>query len=283
MPIKDEELKQFVSEYLDIDTDNVESFDALKGSFESTFARKEVYRNELLKDESFVKPLIGKRIGTIETKIKQLSKDKLGLEFEAGELKDKSIEEILELSAEKYKAKSDSEIAEIKKNFTSKPDEIIKEWEQKLTIAKEEANNWKNEATKVKTEHETFLSNLEQAEKQRKVNENLNKAYSSIKFAPEANELTIEGFKSKVSSEVKFDFDESGNFITFDKEGKTLFNPKKSGVAYTAEDYLKEKAIEHKIYQLNPDGGRRQEQQRGQQEHQAPANPTKLMNPRAIV
>ena len=87
MPIKEEELKQFVSEYLDINVDSIESLESLKETFGSSFARKDVYKSELSKDPSFINPLIGKRLGTIETKIKQAAKDKLSLEFDAGVLR----------------------------------------------------------------------------------------------------------------------------------------------------------------------------------------------------
>lgn len=252
MPIKEEEIKSFVSEYLDIDIESVEDLESLKSKFASDYARKETFKNELAKDPNFVNPLIGKRLGTIETKLKQTAKDKLGLEFDAGEFKDKTIEDILELTADKFKGKYTNDIEDLKRKFTSDPSEITKEWEEKLKISKQEVENWKNEATKASQEFESFKQTLEVEKKSRALKENLDKAFSSIKFAPEASELVIEGFKTKVLGEVKFDFDENNNFTTFDKEGKTLFNPKKHGQPYSPEEYLKDKAIEYKVYQLNP-------------------------------
>lgn len=259
MPIKEEEVKLFVSEYLDIDIEKVDSLDNLKETFAEAFARKETFKAELAKDSSFINPLIGKRLGSIETKLKQTAKDKLGIEFEAGDFKDKSIEDILELTADKYKTKHETALQEVKSKFTTDPSELTKEWEEKLKLAKEEVNNWKQETTKIGSEFEQFKNNLQVEQKQKQLREGLDKAFSSIKFAPEANELVIEGFKTKVMSEVKFDFDENNNFSTFDKDGKTLFNPKKHGQPYTPEDYLKDKAIEYKVYQMNGDGGKRQE------------------------
>lgn len=283
MPIENEDLKNFVTEYLDIDPDKLENVDKLKDEFATIYARKETYKAELAKDASFTTPLIGKRLGSIETKVKQLAKDKLGLEFDSGDFKDKTIEDILDLSTDKFKSKYESDIAEVKKNITSTPDEIVKEWEKKLQIEKEEKENWKSQASKAVEEKENFIKDLEVKEKTRKVNENLSLAFKSVEFAPEANELTIEGFRSKVLSEVKFDFDESGNFITFDKEGKTIFNPKKNGVAYSASEYLKDKAIENKIYKINSDGGRKVEQQPviGQVDVSTNAANQKVLNPRA--
>lgn len=259
MPIKEEELKLFVSEYLDMDIDKVDSLDNLKETFAEAFARKETFKAELSKDSSFINPLIGKRLGSIETKLKQTAKDKLGIEFEAGDFKDKSIEDILELTADKYKTKHETALQEVKSKFTTDPSELTKEWEEKLKLAKEEVNNWKQETTKIGNEFEQFKNNLQIEQKQRQLKDGLEKAFSSIKFAPEANELVIEGFKTKVLNEVKFDFDENNNFSTFDKDGKTLFNPKKHGQPYTPEDYLKDKAIEYKVYQMNGDGGKKQE------------------------
>lgn len=262
MPIKEEEVKLFVSEYLDIDIDKLDSLDNLKQTFADAYARKETFKAELAKDSNFITPLIGKRLGSIETKLKQTAKEKLGIEFDAGDFKDKSIEDILELTADKYKSKHESALQEIKSKFTTDPSELSREWEEKLKLAKEEVNNWKQETAKIGSEFEQFKQNIQLEQKQKQLKDGLDKAFGSIKFAPEVNELVIEGFKTKVLSEVKFDFDENNNFSTFDKDGKTLFNPKKHGQPYTPEDYLKDKAIEYKVYQINGDGGKRQEPNR---------------------
>jgi predicted phage tail protein len=256
MPIKQEELELFISEYLDIDVNSVESLDKLKDSFATSYARKDVYKSELSKDPSFVNPLIGKRLGAIETKLKQTAKESLGVEFNDGEFKDKSIEDILELTANKYKTKHETALQELKSKFKSDPSELTKEWEEKLKLAKEEANNWREENTKIRGEFDQYKTNIQVEKEQIRLKDNLDKAFGSIKFAPEANELVIEGFKTKVMNEVKFGFDENNNFSTFDKDGKTIFNPKKHGQPYSPEEYLKDKAIEYKVYQLNNDGGK---------------------------
>lgn len=254
MPIKAEELKSF-TDYLDINLDEVESIDQLKQKFEENFGRKELIKAELAKDESFIAPIIGKRFGSLDTKIRQYAKDDLGLEFDAGELKDKKVEEVLDLTIKKAKTKFESEIAELKKNIVSDPSELTKEWEQKVKILQSENENWKSQAEKANQEFETFKNTLAQRQREEKLNHSLESAFKSVKFAPEVSELTIEGFKSKILGEVKFDFDEKENFSIFDKEGKTIFRPNKNGVPYTPEDYIKDKALEHKILQVNGGGG----------------------------
>lgn len=285
MPIKEEEIKSFVQEYLDIDTEGVDDLESLKSKFANDYARKETFKNELSKDPNFINPLIGKRLGSIETKLKQTAKDKLGLEFDAGEFKDKTIEDILELTADKFKGKYTKDIEDLKSKFTSDPSEITREFEEKLKLTKQEVENWKSEATKASQEFEQFKTTLQVEQKQRALKENLDKAFSSIKFAPEANELVIEGFKTKVLNEVKFDFDENNNFTTFDKEGKTLFNPKKHGQPYTPEEYLKDKAIEFKVYQINPSGGNPNPNNRTVS--QPPVNdgsvPKRMIHPSALI
>lgn len=284
MPIKEEEIKSFVQEYLDIDTEGVDDLESLKSKFANDYARKETFKSELSKDPNFINPLIGKRLGSIETKLKQTAKDKLGLEFDAGEFKDKTIEDILELTADKFKGKYTKDIEDLKSKFTSDPSELTKEWEEKLKLTKQEVENWKSEATKASQEFEQFKTTLQVEQKQRALKDNLDKAFGSIKFAPEANELVIEGFKTKVLNEVKFDFDENNNFTTFDKEGKTLFNPKKHGQPYTPEEYLKDKAIEYKVYQMNPSGGNQPQTRVVSQ----PANngseaPKRMIHPSALI
>jgi hypothetical protein len=285
MLIKEEEVKLFISEYLDIDIEKVESLDNLKESFATAYARKETYKAELSKDPNFINPLIGKRLGSIETKLKQTAKDKLGIEFDAGDFKDKSIEDILELTADKYKSKHETALQEVKSKFTTDPSELTKEWEEKVKLAKQEVDNWKQETTKVSGEFEQFKTSIQVEKEQGRLKDNLDKAFGSIKFAPEVNELVVEGFKTKVMNEVKFGFDENNNFSTFDKDGKTIFNPKKSGQPYTPEEYLKDKAIEYKVYQLNSDGGNRQNQQKvvtDSDNAQGTSTPKRIVHPSAL-
>jgi len=285
MPIKEEEIKSFVQEYLDIDTEGVDDLESLKSKFANDYARKETFKSELSKDPNFINPLIGKRLGSIETKLKQTAKDKLGLEFDAGEFKDKTIEDILELTADKFKGKYTKDIEDLKSKFTTDPSEVTKDYEEKLKLSKQEIENWKNEATKASQEFEQFKQTLQVEQKQRALKDNLDKAFGSIKFSPEANELVIEGFKTKVLNEVKFDFDENNNFTTFDKEGKTLFNPKKHGQPYTPEEYLKDKAIEYKVYQINPNAGQTNPTRATSQPNNQGSNeaPKRMIHPSALI
>ena len=275
MAIKEEELKEFMS-YLDIDLESVESLDSLKTSFSTEFARKEVYKQELAKDNSFINPLIGKRLGSIETKLKQSAKDELGLEFDAGDFKDKGIEDILDLVTKKAKVK----IEESKVGANPDIKIIEDKYKAQLHTYKEEVDNYKNQLGTVATEFETFKTNLVVEAKQRKLNDSIETTFGGIKFAPEADELRKEGFRSKVMNQVKFDFDDEGKFSIFDKEGKTLFNPKKNGVPYSPEEYLKDQAIEHKIFQLNTDGGRKVEAPTRMQPDN-PVPPTRFIHPSA--
>lgn len=283
MPIKEEELKQFVSEYLDINVDSIESLDNLKETFGSSFARKDVYKSELAKDPSFINPLIGKRLGTIETKIKQAAKDKLALEFDAGDFKDKSVEDLLDLVTDKAKGKFEKELGDMRSKVTGDSSEIETKFQEQLKLLREEATNWKTQAANANQEFESFKTGLIVKEKQQKLNSNLEKAFNSVKYAPEADELRKEGFKTKIMSDVKFDFDENDNFSIFDKEGKTLFHPNKAGVQYSPEDYLRDKAIEYKIYQMNPDGGKQTNQRVvTQAEASAPEGPRgRMIHPSA--
>jgi hypothetical protein len=148
----------------------------------------------------------------------------------------------------------------MRSKVTGDSSEIETKYQEQLKLLREEASNWKNQATNANQEFESFKTGLVVKEKQQKLNSNLEKAFNSVKYAPEADELRKEGFKTKIMSDVKFDFDENDNFSIFDKEGKTLFHPNKAGVQYSPEDYLRDKAIEYKIYQMNPDGGRQTNQ-----------------------
>lgn len=256
MPIKAEEALSFISEYLDIQTDKVESIDQLRDQFGLVFARKDTYKSELLKDPTVVSAIAGKALGSITTKIKQLGKNEFGIEFEESETKDKTPEEIASIVVAKAKTKYESELNDIKSKFPKDSSELEKEWQAKLAQANQNIEQWKSQASTAMQEYENYKGQIELEKKSTKRNQAMQEAFGSVKFAPEANELIIEGFKSKINSEYKFDFDDQGNFTTFDKEGKVVFNPKKHDIPYSPAELLKDKAIELKIYQINEGGGR---------------------------
>lgn len=256
MPIKAEEALSFLSEYLDIQTDKVESIDQLRDQFGQVFARKDTYKQELLKDPSVVSSIAGKALGSISTKIKQLGKNEFGIEFEESETKDKTPEELAQIVVAKAKTKYETELNDIKSKFPKDASELEKEWQAKLMQANQNVEQWKTQASTAMQEFESFKSQVEQEKTNFKRNQAMQEAFGSVKFAPEANELVIEGFKAKINSEYKFDFDDQGNFTTFDKDGKVVFNPKKHDIPYSPAELLKDKAIELKIYQINEGGGR---------------------------
>lgn len=281
MPIEDKELKAFVSEFLDIDVEKVEDLDSLKTNFSEVFARKDTYKSELLADKTFLGSINGKAIGSITTKIKKIAKEDLGLELDATEVNDKTPEEIFATIASKTKGKYEGEITELKKKFTTEPNELVKEWEDKFKIKAQEADQWKNQASQIGNDFETFKTTIAETQKQKERSDKFNEVFGKVEFGSE-NELIKEGFKTKVLQEVKFDFDENKNFVTFDKEGKVLLNPKKSGQVYDASEYLKDKAIEMDVIKKNQDGNKKVYTPTFQNQAPNPDAPKKMINPKAL-
>lgn len=280
MPIKDEELKDFVSEFLDIDVENVEDVETLKNTFSDIFARKETFKAELLKDSQFVGKVTGKTLGSIATKIKQVAKEDFGLEFDRGEFSDKTTpEEFLSLLATKAKSKYETEINEAKSKVTE-PNKAIEALEEKLKLKAQEAETWKTQASTIGTEYEGFKNTIAQKEKEHKKETAFNDVWNKIDFAAEADDLKKKGFKTTIFEEVDFNFDESGKFLTFDKQGNALPNPKKSGQFYEPAEYLKDKAIEARIYKNNSDGGKPVNQRFTTQADQSDEKP-KYVHPNA--
>lgn len=228
--------------------DDIASLEDFKKEFNPTFIRKENAKD----DEEIVKTIVGKRLGSLETKIKQLAK-KSGIELTGDEIKEKSLEEVTDLVIGKFNTK----VTDLQKllDDASKAtnDEKVKTLTTELEKVKGEATDFKAKFENLGTEFETFKTNVSTQGKQAKLDNLKNKAFESIKFKNGISEFEKEGFLSKMEKTYKFELDETGDkLLVTDKEGKTIANPNKAGKVFSPEELLETQAIEGKLYAINP-------------------------------
>lgn len=254
MPIKYDDLGKELADFLNIDIEKTESIEDVKNSFNETFAKKEVYKNELLKDPNIAKQVAGRFSGLIETKIRQIAKDN-GVEIENSEWKDKSIEDIMDGFSTKIKSKYKEEIESIKKE-NGDPAEAVKEWETKYNRIKSERDTYKESVKTLGLEYEDYKKTVASNEREGIIKSGKAKAFGDLKLKREATELELTGFRTKIESDYKFDLSEDNKVIITDKEGKPIPNPKKAGSYYEPEELIKEKAIEFNLYETNPNAGK---------------------------
>ena len=247
------EIKE-VAEYLGLKVDELKDLESFKTKFDTEFIKQ----SNITEDNESVKKILGKTFGTLENEIKKVAKGfELDIDFNSDDLKDKKVTDKLKFVVSEYDAKQKTVIEELKKSANQGNDEKVKEWEEKYTKAINKAKDYETLLKTTKTELETVQQNSSKEIKNIKLDIFKTQALSKVKFKADINEFEKEGYLSKIEKNYKFDLDETGKPVIFDKEGKRIPNPKVNGTFMDIEEVLQDEAVKGKLFQLNPDAGKK--------------------------
>lgn len=240
------ELKD-ISTYLGIEAENLDDF---KQKFSSIYDKKGTVDREAVAHE------VGRLKGTWGVELKRIAKDN-GIEFEPDELKDKKLEDIFGLTLAKYKSMSEDAIQKIKDESRKSKPADIQEWEGKVSklndkIGQLEATNnlLKDEMAK---KEQAYLGEI----KNTKLGLQEESLWNSVKFRHDLDDITKLGFKSYIKSNYKIDLDDKDQIVITDKEGKFIPDSTKHGAFKSATQVITEEALNKKLLEKNPDGGRK--------------------------
>jgi hypothetical protein len=220
--------------------EEVTTLDQLKEKHSKKFITKATAHD----DEEVRGKIIGKINGSLTTKIKILH------DLSPEEIKDKKIEEVLELAATKLKTK----IAELESSSKKGKDEAVTELEAKLEKLKKDLLDHKGLA---ETASKALLEKEGAWEKEKKgwkVNSLLDTVKKDFEkeLVSDIDPLKRKGFDSEIAEKYVFELDEEGkDLAVYDKDGKRIQDPKKLGAFISPKDLLISEASKHKILKLN--------------------------------
>lgn len=210
-------------------------------AFTKAFTAKFVSKEQAVNDRDIVTKVSGKFFGPLNTKLKQMG----GLT--EGDIKDKRIEEIIDIIGEKYS----TEITALKETATKGNDE-------KLLALTEELEKHKKLATKYKADHETLSSTYQKEQdnwkgelKNYKIQTLLNGERAKVQFVDKIKDIEREGYDSRISKKYKFDLDENEKLVVYNEKGEPIQNPKKVGSYYAPYEVLTNEAAENGILKQN--------------------------------
>jgi len=202
-------------------------------AFKAEFGKNYIGKNIAAKDPEIRSKVAGEVLGAATV----LAKREFGLEGE--DLKDKKLEEVLQLGLEKQKNLMD----ELKAAASKGDDEKVKALQDQLESvkkqAKEEADLRKSIAQQLEESQKNFTSEI----KKFKVDSTLGQIESKMPWLPTSPvvEVAKEGFKSVLQKKYIFDLDEKGEAIVTDKEGNRIPNESKNDFL-KPEDVIKMEA-----------------------------------------
>jgi hypothetical protein len=241
------ELKDILT-YVGIEAENIGDF---KKKFDETYLRKE---NAL--DWDKLNAEIGKVKGGIETAIKRQAKA-FGVEFQPEELKDKKVEEIIEITLKKITENADAALKAVKEESKKAKPQEVQELLEKLNKLTDKANQYEQINADLKKQMEQKEAEFNNSIKSIKKNLQLENLWGSIKFRSDVDPLQIKGFKADINEKYKFDLNEKEDLVITDLDGKFIPSSAKHGAIKTPAEVITELAAAAKILSVNKDEGRR--------------------------
>lgn len=218
--------------------------------FKKAFGEKFIVKAELEEE----KKKLGQRLGSATTETKRFFKEQ-GLEFEDGETKDKSIEDLIALGVTKITAKHEEEIKSLKDDKGKTNDKKFLELEEKLKSQETQWEQDKGMIEKLKGELEEEKNGRVQDQRSFIINDRIKTSKAKIKFIDDITEVQRRGFDAIINEIASFEMDENQNVYPVNKEGKRFENKNKSGEYLNTDEFFKEQAIEQKLYKNNDGGG----------------------------
>lgn len=237
--------------YLGFETDKIKTEDDFKAQFESKFGVKEL----LLKDPAFTGKIFGQKIGSIEAKVKSNAK-KMGVDFTPDELKDKGVEDILELSFAKIAAINKQTMDDFEKASKGSVDEQVKTWKDKYQSVESKLKDTEGLLTKTSTEFEGFKKDQVTKVKTDTILNFRKSAIGKLEFKQDVTPVEKMGFESVLNDKYQFDLDESGSPFVSDKSGQRIPSKKTTGTFMGVDEILQEELIANKLAKINPSGGK---------------------------
>jgi hypothetical protein len=225
-----------------IDIGEVKTIDELKEKFNEKFAPK----SDLDEANKKLSSEVGKMKGSLETHVKRV------FGFTSEEIKDKKVEELVDLGVSKYK----TELEELKKSAGQGNDKALEKANADIEKYKKTLQEEISAKESLQGIYEKEKGEWEGNLKNFKLNTVKESKKSSIatKFKSDMTKAELIAWETETASMI-LDYDDKGDHYVKDKEGKRLPNPNKAGAFLTLEEALESKANELNLIKKNNGSG----------------------------
>lgn len=135
-------------------------------------------------------------------------------------------------------------------------EEAAAEWQRKLTEAEKKVKDYEAANQQIRTEFDTFRSEIKQREEQSALQTYWQQAEKEVKFRQGLSELELEGFRAKTREMYKLQRDEEGKIYTTDAKGERIPDGSKHLAFKPLGVLLNEAAAAMNIHEKTPHGGK---------------------------
>lgn len=254
-----------VLEFLGVDPAKVDTIDALKGEFNSSFIKRDPA--QIKADKELYGAVVGNTNGSVKTAIRRIAKES-GVDLSEEELTGKSAHEMVDIAFPKIITPLSAKLKLAEENAGKSTDKKIQDlqadYEKKLAELTPKVTGFDT----LKKEYDDFKVAVETEKKNAVINQHRESAWKEFKWANGASEFAKAGFMAAVDKKIKLSLDESGNPFAANEKGERFQNPKTAGTykSYAeliAEEGLAANAKGEKIYAVAASQGQGSGQQRG--------------------
>lgn len=264
-------------DYLGLDATKINSVDDFKTNHDTAFIPMASAEN----NPDVIKRVSGKIIGSLQTKMGQHFKSR-GIEFKPEEIKDKILEDIVDLGLNKMTELSTKALTEMEGKL-GKPSEQLAELQGKYGELEKKLKDKDTAILNVQTEFDGFKTQVFTEKKQGKVKQYKESAWGDFKWANGLNELMKEGFQSSIEKKYQVHLDENEEPYVTDIKGERVKSTKKSGDFKSLNEVLEEEGMAAKVYAAASNKPNTPPPFKPQQQQQAaaPGTPEPFVHPRA--
>lgn len=248
------ELKEVLT-YLGV-PETVQSIDELSGVIKKDFVRISLLEDHKSDEYKRIMPgLVGKITGTSMTRLNRTLKE-LGAELTPEEVKEKPIEEVIEIGVKKLASLKEAAISDLKSQVGKGNEDLVKQWNEKLSKAEQKAADYESRLTQVQKQAEEIQNNASKQFKEFKKNLKYKDLISSAKLKTNASELEKAGFVKYMEDNYSFDLTDgdSEELEIFTKDGKRIPHEKVNGKFKTPSEVIDELAVKLNMTDKNPHG-----------------------------
>ena len=251
MPIKPEEALEVIG----LSADKYDSVEAFKEAVEGKYVALDAAHT----NPAVTAKVLGKFNGVIQRKVGKIAKEldiELPKDAEALDLLDHIADPVIGLKGEvtTWKQKAEKSVAE----------DVLKEWQGKLTKAEKERDAFASQAKEFGDKFTSLQTEITTTKRKNTIESAWSGALNGVAFHSGVDDLRKEGFVAKVKSKYNVDVDDEGKVSLQDDKGNPVKHPKRAGELLTLDEAVKIEAAAFKLLNDNPHANKPVQQQQVQ-------------------
>jgi len=226
--------------YIGIDPEKAKEIKDFKAEFDKTYLRRDVLEDQASPVfKEFQKKAQGAIAGSTISKTRAFLKQNEIEDLSEDEMKDKGVEQVVELALSKTKTKLQKKIADLEEQGKKGGDEKLKALQADLEKVNLKIKDYESLLEVSTKKNEELVQGFAQKEKTWKLDSKHDDLIKRAKFNAQADEYKRAGVLAKFNEIYKLDLDEKGEYAAYDKKtGSMIPNGAAHGKFFTPEELL---------------------------------------------